>query len=242
MPNLAKIYEHTCQISQKTQRKHPKARVVSYIGVIPDYVPPILYDKTEITVVNRDTILTALDLIEEKLNPLVLNMASDRNPGGGVAKGARAQEEDLFRRTNYCVHLNRYAVKYPLRPLQIVYTPNVAVIKNENYNLLENPEHLSFIACAGIRNHSGKPLSVENLDLLRNKIRVIFQTAVYYKHDSLVLGALGCGAFGCSPEEVAPIFNEISHEFQRTFKKIVYAVLSRNDRNFDVFNDKIYRD
>ena len=41
-------------------------------------------------------------------NPVMLNMASRRCPGGGVLNGARAQEETLFRRSNLCVSLYQF--------------------------------------------------------------------------------------------------------------------------------------
>jgi uncharacterized protein (TIGR02452 family) len=217
-----------------------------YTGLWDDYTPPRPFGDlalTEISVVNQDTILAALELQDEKLNPLVLNMASDRTPGGGVKNGARAQEEDLFRRTNYCMHLNNKTVTYPLGPSQVVYTPNVAVFKDEKYNLVNHATYLTFVACPGIRNRSGGRLSARDLSTLKTKIRMIFQTAAHHCHHSLVLGALGCGAFKCRPEDVIPVFNEVIKEYlPGTFKKIVFAVLSRNDRNFTVFNEQIQKD
>ena len=51
----------------------------------------------------------------------VLNCASYSNPGGGVRKGAIAQEEDLFRRTNLFRSLYQYADYAPLYGLQRKY-------------------------------------------------------------------------------------------------------------------------
>lgn len=56
--------------------------------------------KTKIIVRNDDSIHCGHTLQLEGYNPVVLNLASRRNPGGGVKNGSRAQEESLFRSTN----------------------------------------------------------------------------------------------------------------------------------------------
>lgn len=248
MSHLVKVYDHTFNYCIKNKRKFKRPVTVKYSGIIKEFTPPRPFGNTkaEIQVVEKDTIVAALDLQDEKLNPLVLNMASERVPGGGVRKGSKAQEESLFRRTNYFMHLNKKVVKYPLGEIEAVYTPNVAVIKNTEYKLLESPIHMSFIACPGIRypefQANGRMTSF-NRYLLKQKIRMIFQVAAYHKHDSIVLGALGCGAFNCVPEHVVEEFNKITQEFQPgTFKKIVYAINSQGrDSNFTIFNKKIDR-
>ena len=57
-------------------------------------------EQTIVEVKNIDCLYAGVELKEQGYNPAVLNMASRRNPGGGVVTGAGAQEETLFRRTN----------------------------------------------------------------------------------------------------------------------------------------------
>ena len=55
---------------------------------------------TVVEVVNADCLEEGLRLLDRGYNPAILNMASRQNPGGGVTRGAGAQEETIFRRTN----------------------------------------------------------------------------------------------------------------------------------------------
>lgn len=197
-----------------------------------------------IEVVNEDTFSSAQRLKESGYSPLVLNMANHLCPGGGVRKGAHAQEENLFRRSNYHKFLPH--VLYPIQDDEVIYSPNVLVIKDKNYDLLSKPFEVACIACAGIHNPkidwfgSYKMFSNnEDYLLTREKIYAIFKTACLYGHDSLVLGALGCGAFHNPPEVIAQIFNDALRDYKHCFKYICFAVYSINDPNYDIFSKYI---
>ena len=58
---------------------------------------------------------------------LVLNLASHAKSGGGVENGAQAQEEDLYRKSNY--HEANDQSLYPLKMSEVVYSPLVHIIK-----------------------------------------------------------------------------------------------------------------
>lgn len=89
---------------------------------------------------------------------LVLNFANPINPGGGVRIGAKAQEEDLCRRSTLLYALeSKAAAKYynynkSRRNLNnsntIMLHPNVEVFKNEAGILLEKPEQIAVVTCA----------------------------------------------------------------------------------------------
>lgn len=223
---LAEVYQHTVQMCDKNKRKFEKCDNIVY-----DF--SLLDEKTEtesesttketcVQVLEQDTLTAALALRKEKLNPLILNMASDRKPGGGVEKGAAAQEESLFRRTNYC--LQNLSEFYPLPFEQVIYSSNIAVVKDANHRVLNTFEYFGFIACVGLRN-PGKTLSQSQCASLKKKIRLIFKVAAHHKHDSLVLGALGTGVFKSPIDEVAELFKEVIQEQTIKFTKIVFAVL-----------------
>jgi uncharacterized protein (TIGR02452 family) len=228
---LSEIYQDTVQFCEKNKRKFEKSvNTVYSFNLLNEGVS--LGDKeTIIEVQHKDTLTTALALREENLNPLILNMASERNPGGGVERGAAAQEESLFRRTNYCLNLDDEF--YPLPFDHVIYSSNIAVIKDEKHRELNTFEYFGFLACPGLRNPGKLSLSLRSS--LKKKISLIFQVALHHKHDSLVLGALGAGVFRTPCADMAEIFKEVVEEYKGCFTKIVFAVLG--EPNYSIFKD-----
>lgn len=202
--------------------------------------------ETSIEVVNADCLDVGVRLLNMGFNPSILNMASRQNPGGGVTKGAAAQEETIFRRTNIFRSLYQFApyagqygvakseLQYPLdRNFGGVYSPYVSIFRSDEksgYKLLSTPKEIAFISVAGMN----RPTLTDDgmivyslVEPIKNKIRTIFRIGLKHGHDSLVLGALGCGAFCNPPRHIARLFHEviIEKEFANKYKHIVFAIL-----------------
>lgn len=204
------------------------------------------FRQTIVDVQNIDCLYAGVRLKEQGYNPAVLNMASRRNPGGGVTTGAGAQEETLFRRTNlfrslyqFAPYSEQYGIKcshhqYPLdRNYGGVYTPDAIYFREseqKGYSLLDNPVSLSFITVAGMNRPdltADGMIADHHVEPIKNKMRTIFRMGLVHGHDSLVLGALGCGAFRNPPRHVARLFHEVMDEpqFKNKYRRIVFAIL-----------------
>lgn len=208
------------------------------------------HDDFNVEVVNEDCLCAAKHLLKEGLLPAVLNMASFYKPGGGVFNGAGAQEENLFRRTNLFKSLFRYdkslskiysipqsEKSYPLNlNYGSVYSPSIAVFRDtelDNYRLLDDPFLVDIITMPGIKKPeivNGK-LTEKDKKILKNKVSTILNLGALWGNDSLVLGALGCGAYKTPSSEMAEIFKEVifSEDYKGLFKKIVFAIIE--DKN-----------
>lgn len=206
-------------------------------------------NQAHVKVIQMDTIEVGQQLLQKGYKVVVLNMASEFCPGGGWRKGSMAQEESLFYRSTYCLSLEDpfnidrdRTWKYPLSPHMAIYSPNILIMMDEDYDPYKWNEmyFLDFIAMPGIRQpklQKGK-LTVEDYQLLTEKIQGIFEVALHTQHDSIVLGALGCGAFGNPPEEVARCFQEVIDrgQYKLKFKNIIFAILDGSrTNNFEIF-------
>ena len=181
----------------------------------------------------------------------VLNFANPHEPGGGVKRGARAQEECLCRCSNlYNVLatelLSQFYYKWHKQNTnylfsdRVIYSQNIQIIKSDDYQLLDFPFSVDVITCAA-------PYNVYGFDreLLKStyesRITNILEAAIDNDVDIIVLGAFGCGAFHNPPELMAEAFKEIliNKGYYKFFEDVVFAIINANrfDRNFAIFQE-----
>eukprot|EP01006_Ploeotia_vitrea_P014003 TRINITY_DN369_c0_g1_i1.p2 TRINITY_DN369_c0_g1~~TRINITY_DN369_c0_g1_i1.p2 ORF type:complete len:402 (+),score=45.38 TRINITY_DN369_c0_g1_i1:29-1234(+) len=194
--------------------------------------------KTVVSVVESDMLEYHHKLQDEGYNPAVLNMACAGNPGGGYLGGSGAQEENCFRRSDYVKKLPK--ALYPLGS-SVIYSSNVVVFRGseaKGYPLMEAPRLVGFIACAAMSRPTtftdkNKRLRLVDriADELYGRILTMLTVCSSFGHDSLVLSALGCGAYKNPPEHVAELFQKALMEpsLQGRYKRVVFAIL--NDHN-----------
>jgi len=204
-------------------------------------------NKTELTVVNEDCLSAALGLKSQGLNPVVLNNASMRRPGGGYMNGAGAQEENLFRRSTYSLSLvdgerldDSRDWSYPIPEFGGIYSPDVMVFRDtedNGYAHLLEPIPMSFIAVAAYvrpqltlmdKKKKIYHLTHKFASKTKDKIRTILRIALLHGHDSVILGAFGCGAFCNPPEHVSMLFDQVlfeEEEFIGAFKHVCFAII-----------------
>lgn len=204
--------------------------------------------------INEDSFAVAMKARRQLDNPqvLVLNFANPVNPGGGVRRGANAQEEDLCRKSSLLLSLeDKSAEKYYqynkslntyMGSDAIIISPNVEIIKDSQGNLLDESVVVSVMTCAAPMITSGMEGMAQSdyEEMLYNRIMGMLKVAANYGYKYLVLGAWGCGAFGNDAQIVAKLFykalrdiryNDLPHE--SLFKQIYFAVL---DRSADKYN------
>ena len=149
------------------------------------------------------------------------------------------------------VRVKRRAERYPMdNTYGGIYSPNITFFratKDEGYALLDEPFRAAVISVASLNynpKHGHNSLDNGNIPesdkpILKEKIRTILRIGIIKGHDSLVLGALGCGAFCTPPAQMARLFHEVidETEFQGRFKKIVFAIIdSPSSNNFQPFS------
>ena len=149
------------------------------------------------------------------------------------------------------VRVKRRTERYPMdNTYGGIYSPDITFFRgtqDEGYVLLDEPFRAAVISVASLNynpKHGHNQLDNGNIPesdkpVLKEKIRTILKIGALKGHDSLVLGALGCGAFCTPPAQMARLFHEVmdENEFQGRFRKIVFAIIdSPSSNNFKPFS------
>lgn len=223
----------------------------------------------------RDTIITvsgarsyqaAMKLHKEDPDAkiAVMNFANAFHAGGGVVKGAGAQEECLcrtstlypllYRRTlRDSFYKHHHDLNTPKASDSLVYTEGVIICKTDEDLPKRMPKEewvtvdVITIAAPDLRDKSNKyaPLVdggtyMNNAELFGYHVKRaihMLTCAAAKGADTLVLGAFGCGAFQNDPEVVARAYKTVLQEFPKVFREIEFAVYCPpgGSRNYDVF-------
>lgn len=241
---LIEIFEDT----QKMIRQDPflqEQMVASQCAsrlYLEQYTSPIRQTKGDgrVEVVENTTFQCARELHPHFSKIAVLNFANPYEPGGGVLRGAMAQEECLCRCSDlYNVLAQPYFLKHYYQHHyrngdqyfsdRLIYTPNIIVLKSDDSipQILDKPFCVDVITCAapylrGCNNNPDDAL----LATYRSRIRNILEVAMSQKVDCLVLGAFGCGAFHNEPQFMAKAFADllIGENYAPFFQKVFFAI------------------
>lgn len=207
----------------------------------------------------------AVQMMNDHGHVAVHNFASATNPGGGVTRGSRAQEECLCRCSTLYPVLNTEALRrgyydYHRRQHNVLYTdaciymPGIRVIKTDTDLPQRLPQHLwetvDVLTCAApnlrpvpynrMNPGQGDAVQISDAELLQlHKKRASHLLTIAAANDvnALVLGAFGCGAFENDPRIVAKAYAAVLEEYRHYFDEIRFAVYcSPRDRsNYEAF-------
>jgi uncharacterized protein (TIGR02452 family) len=232
---LVEVYKHTKEVCSEFEI--PKSEKLS------DYPPLFRFEsfKGEIIVEPLDTVSALAKYINDG-KTAVLNMASNIRKGGGVEKGAMAQEECLFRCSNLFTIPDEF---YPLAVDEFIYTHQATFVKSADYGTIW-PMDADVITMAALNmNVENKYYNADDSKdgyekIMTNKIETMLIAAAAGGCKNIILGAWGCGVFKNDPATVAKLFSVALTTKRCLFEKIVFAVI--NDANSVGNNYQIFYD
>jgi uncharacterized protein (TIGR02452 family) len=191
----------------------------------------------KISVENITTLGAARRLIAKGYRPAALNFASATHPGGGFLAGARAQEEYLARSSGLyaCIKDNEMyefhrSRRDPFYTSYAIYSPDVPVFRDDDGSLLDEPYTVGIVTCPAV--NAGKIAGERRSEIgqaMWLRILKVLSIGMLHAHDSIVLGAWGCGAFGNDSREMAELFHRaLDENFRGAYRQVVFAVLDRS--------------
>ncbi|MEM7183033.1 MAG: TIGR02452 family protein [Spirochaetota bacterium] len=210
---------------------------------------------TTVTVTRETSQQAASRLVQKEgiANPVVLNFASAKNPGGGFQNGAKAQEEDLARSSGLYPCLLKQPGYYQNNRKSgtffytdhIIYSPKVPWFRSDKGELLQNPYLASVITApapnAGQIRLKKQGMGTEIQEVLWQRAALVLAIAREQGHKTLILGAWGCGVFRNEPTMVAEGFAHHlqDSQFQGCFENVCFAIYdtSKNRETLRAFEE-----
>ena len=253
------IAKETIKVCKDKQYTAPSGNVVDFSSSLDAalqgtklYVPSeVIETKTifkipKIEAVNETTSQAAVRLLKTTNKVVALNFASARNQGGGFLSGAIAQEEDLCRASGLYPCLKSKPIFYNENILcddcyytdHIIYSPDVPFFRDDDNKFLETTYNLSIISAPAPNLRSAKDVDEDKVvDTIFNRCKRILEIAGQHGHDTIILGAWGCGAFGNDPALVATCFAEALKDVP-VFSHVCFAVYDTRTppHLFETFN------
>jgi len=190
--------------------------------------------ETAIEVQNETTLSAGRRLLESGHDPVVLNFASATTPGGGFLHGARAQEEYLARssclyeclRGNpmYAFHRTHYD---PLYSNYVIYSPHVPVFRDDDGKLLESPYTIGIVTSPAANARKVPDSRRDEIEpAMWLRILKVLWVGIAQGHDSIVLGAWGCGAFGNDAHAMARLFRRaLEQNLRGSYRRVIFAIV-----------------
>jgi uncharacterized protein (TIGR02452 family) len=191
---------------------------------------------TKISIVKKDSIVASYGV----KYPLILSFADNEVPGGCVDADCGNQEESIFRRTT--IHKHLPTSLYPIKKDEAIYSPFVKVIYDSEdtlYKKLQPVLETCFVSCPGLKfpklDATNNTLCQNDVEILEKKIELILQIAIKNNHKNIILGPIGCGAYGTPIKHTAQVFkNVIASKCNNCFESITFACLGSS---YNIFND-----
>jgi uncharacterized protein (TIGR02452 family) len=180
-----------------------------------------------------------------------LNFASAKNPGGGFLGGSQAQEESIARASGLYPCLLKAPDYYQTNRKTtscfytdyMIYSPAVPIFKDEDGNHLEELTYCSVITAPAVNTGIVRQQEAEKLpeveSVMKRRIRKVLAIALTHGHQTIVLGAWGCGVFQNDPNQIAKYFREVlTTDFKNKFRKVVFAVYATNEKFIQPFQEE----
>lgn len=207
-----------------------KADIKPYSEFISEWPPDDGGFFGELVIINSDTIS---EIINSR-NSIALVFASAKNPGGGVLRGSRAQEEVICSASNVFPVIKKEHMFYSYNKYSASreYSDNAIFVKNVTffYDQFGNR----------INNHTSDLLfcPAPNRDLItreaaskvyERRIKNIISFASEKEYNTLILGEWGTGVFGNDPIDLVGSIKKALKTSGFNLKKIIFTVFSRSN-------------
>ncbi|KAL5000540.1 hypothetical protein BDV10DRAFT_183312 [Aspergillus recurvatus] len=241
-----KVYDETTKTVPKVLKLRPDAPADGFPCLRDKYIP--VSSLPEVQLQGQTNLSAKVQVIDDDAYEVAIQLTKGR-----LSMETRNQfEEDHCYRSTLSATLKE--TFYPLRLREAIYSPTVVIFLirgKENYEFpmmdFNRPQDFPVVSVVSVAalyrpaiNYNVEPPTWEDFEegeITKEKMRYILRIWVHNGHRSVVLGALGCGAFRNPSADTAICCREVlqESEFQGRFNHIVFVVTNDRNDNFNMF-------
>ncbi len=212
-------------------------------------------------------LIIAQQFVNCNLNPVILNIVNETYTEHNIENLEGVYDEILNLRTNFqCI--SRHNNNFPPKDNEVIYTPQVIVMRDESLQVQQNTYKVSFITMtnkpkkyqilkylettdsdddddeidsenSSLDRKLKKILSVESYLEFKSKLELIFQTAHFGGNQVLILNDLGCVHDNLPLEDIIYIINSCILKYGHLFKEIIIALNGKTQEENYVFDEMV---
>lgn len=202
-------------------------------------------------------LIIAKEFFNCNLNPVIINLVNEKYTEHNIENLEGVYDEILNLRTNFQT-ISRQNNNFPPKDNEVIYTPQVLVMRDEMLNQSQNLFKVSFITITSkpeeyhilsynenesdndsnntsdSENESKEKniriFSAETYLLFKTKIELIFQTAHYAGNQVVIFNDFGCIQDNLPEDDFIDIMNSSILKYGHLFKEIIFAIPVRTPK------------
>lgn len=131
---------------------------------------------------------------------------------------------------------------YPLTDVGVVYSPNVAIIRDVDpeegtSGPLQSPARWPMVSVVTVV-ATDLRFDQYSIALTKQKLRSVLYACMHEGHEVIVLRAFGCNVLKKNPHVVADIYNDLlTNEFFGVFRCVAFSIAFEDDTSVEAFQD-----
>lgn len=205
----------------------------------------------DVYVLKIHPLIIAQEFVNCNSNPALVNVVNEKYTDTNIENLEGVYDEILNLRTNFqCI--SRQNNNFPPKENEVIYTPQVLVIRDEQLNYTQKIFKVSFITITSKQedyhilqyregNDSDSENSSEKMDLVRvmsaetyllikSKLELIFQTAHYAGNQVVIFSDFGCLYDNLPIDDFIDVMNSCILKYGHLFKEIIFAIPVRTPK------------
>jgi hypothetical protein len=240
-----------CKVGMYQQCSMTKALKTSFVN---NFNPGEVQNICDVLVVNQHVLDVIVEFCDKGLSPQyrdgwmnpVAMCAVNRNDFTATNfNQSEGITDDIYNlRTNYNL-IGYQGNPFPIKDKECVYNRFITVIRDKNFTAIPLPLTYRFAVITTSPEHKpalideSRMASTNFLNML-STLETVFQTAIYYGHNILLLTPIGQTDDEVPQEDIIKIYNSLIFKYQHKFKYIIVCVPEWNGTElFDMYDTYI---